>query len=59
MLEDVKPVSLLAACWKHFGYRPGEGLKEFSVEMEDLTPKDREDLIKDFSKVGIPIAPAA
>ncbi len=47
--------TFIAACKDHFGYRPGEGLKEFSGELRMLTIEDRKDLTAEFSKIGIEI----
>ena len=55
MLEDVKPISFIAACRKHFGYRESEGLKEFSEEIKALTPKDREEMTEGFAQIGIAV----
>lgn len=40
-------ITFVAACAKHFR-REGQPLSEFSAELKKLTPKDREELSKQF-----------
>lgn len=51
----MKKMAFIAACKDFFGYKPGQTLQEFSAEIKALTPKDREDLIKEFKTVGYEI----
>ena len=39
-----------AACKEFFGYRPGQGLREFALEIKALTPEDRVELAALLSK---------
>jgi hypothetical protein len=56
-----QPKSLIVACSKFFGYKPGSGLKEFKAEFDQLTSADHADLITEFAKIGYTdlIAPPA
>lgn len=50
------------ACLTYFGRLPGQTAIDFGREIKALTPKDREDLKKDFAAIGVEIdseAPAA
>lgn len=40
----VKKCSFVMAMRHHFGYRPGEGLKQFSEELKSLTAEDKAEL---------------
>jgi len=47
--------TFIKACRELFGYKTGEGLKEFAVELKELSQNDRRDLIAEFDKIGIKI----
>lgn len=51
--------SLLAAMREYFGFRPGQGLGDFSNEIKALTPDDRAYFEAEFKKAGYDIIPAA
>lgn len=51
----MEKLTFVAACRKHFGFREGTGLKEFSTELKALTEKDREDLKAEFAKIDYEI----
>jgi len=47
-----KEMSFVAACKDYFGYKPGQTLGEFMNEVRACTEADKEDLKKEFLKVG-------
>ena len=47
--------SFIKACREHFGYREGTGLKEFSIELKELTEKDRAEMKVMFEAIDIEI----
>jgi hypothetical protein len=51
--------SLLAALREYFGFRPGEGLGDFSKEIKALAPADKAYFEVELGKVGYDIVPAA
>ena len=43
-LPPTKPPSDISKLRKFFGYREGEGLKEFKAELDQLTKEERKEL---------------
>lgn len=51
-------VSTLTKAFKdYFGYKPGQNLTDFMVELKALTIEDKQYFIKEFAKVGWEIIP--
>lgn len=46
------PRNFIGICAHFFGKHPGQSLKDFSEELKKLTPKDREEMMADFRKMG-------
>jgi hypothetical protein len=44
------PDTALATLYKFFGKRPGQGLKEFKAELDELTPEDKAHLLRTKEK---------
>lgn len=50
-------LSFTAACKKYFGYREGDGLKEFGMELKALSERDRCELAALLSEeLGVDVA---
>lgn len=47
-----KEMSFVTACKDFFGYKPGQTLGEFMNEVRMLTDADKDELKKEFLKVG-------
>jgi hypothetical protein len=47
-----EPKSFVVICREVFGQKPGQDLASFALEVRDLNPKDREDLIAEFLLLG-------
>lgn len=51
--QDLKHVSFIHACREFFGMLPGQTLQQFAAEIKQLTPDDKQELIKLFRQVGL------
>lgn len=53
-----REMSQIMVLKEYFGYRPGEGLKEFSAEVKALTPEDKTELAELAAKeLGVTLKP--
>jgi len=51
MSQIEKPLPFALACKKYFGNKPGQGLKEFSEEVKELSQADREEMAPALAKL--------
>lgn len=51
--ED-KPKGFIIRCYKFFGLKPGQTRAEFAAEIRELSDKDKQDLVDEFNKAGMP-----
>jgi hypothetical protein len=51
MSQTEKPLPFVMACKKYFGYKPGQGLKEFGEEVKELSQADREEMAPALAKL--------
>lgn len=51
----MKQMTFVKACHVCFGRKLGQSLKDFGDELKALSPKDRDDLTREFLAVGIEI----
>ena len=51
-MDQTKTVSFASACKDFFGYKEGEGMREFMAEIKALTDTDRAEIKEGLSKVG-------
>lgn len=49
---QTKPMSLTAALKDYFGYKPGQTLGEFMIELKQLDDNDKTYFKNEFAKVG-------
>lgn len=54
-MED--PKSFAVRCKAFFGLKEGQTLGEFAAEIRSITPKDKEELIAEFERIGLPVLP--
>lgn len=47
-----QPMFFVGACKDFFGFLPGQGLKEFSMELKKLTEEDRKEIKAGLIKNG-------
>lgn len=52
-MDNPNAITFVMACKQFFGFLPGETLQEFAAELRQLTPKDKQDLIAEFARIGI------
>lgn len=53
---ETKYMSFIAACKDYFGMKEGQTLSDFMTEIKALTTQDREDLKKEFARIGYQIS---